>query len=89
VTTIDDIHEGYEEKGWDCLTVELSEESGLAVALSMLPGAGKGSMIVIDVSGSPEGAIVSVRAFHESGQPAELGRIESGQLGQMLLHVLT
>jgi hypothetical protein len=83
VTIHDTIHEGYAEKGWDCFSAELAE-GGLGIILSVVPEVGTAAMIVLDVSVAEEGPVVSVRAFSETGKPADLARLD---LGQMLLHV--
>jgi hypothetical protein len=88
--TINDIQADYEEKGWSSLVAAL-EAGGMGIILSVTEDvddeSSVSSIIVLDVSTAPEGPLVSIRAFAETGKPAELARLDFGALGQMLLHV--
>jgi hypothetical protein len=86
VSSQDIINAIHADAGFDDIHAALGPGDRLGITLAVQ---GHDAVVLLAVTASEEGPVVSVQAYTADGNPAELGRIESGELGQMLLHVLT
>lgn len=90
MSTVDKIDQTYAEREVSTVCMHLTPGSQTGFIVGVLDEAQRErDVIVLDITIGPEGPMVMVMAFGVDGQARELGRVETGQLGQMLLHVVT